>query len=129
MPNTTSQLERLIRNGSEGQVERQVQEAVIRLNEKVAILNRQVEMAKLNKQAAIEAATTEAQLAKNSADNLVFASGASGADIVEQILNSMDYRDSKEAYVTEVTQKWDAEVAKLQARAAAFAAKVQNLLA
>lgn len=128
MPNTTSQLERLIRNGSEGQVERQVQEAVIRLNEKVAILNREVELAKLNKQAAIEAATTEAQLAKNSADNLVFASGASGADIVEQILNSMDYRDSKEAYVNEVTQKWDAEIAKLQARATAFAAKVQTLL-
>lgn len=128
MPNTTSQLERLIRNGSEGQVERQVQEAVIRLNEKVATLTREVEMAKLNKQAAIEAATTEAQLAKNSADNLVFPSSASGADIVEQILNSMDYRDSKEAYVTEVTQKWDAEVAKLQARAAAFAAKVQTLL-
>lgn len=128
MPNTTSQLERLIRNGSEGQVERQVREAVIRLNEKVAMLKREVEMAKLNKQAAIEAATTEAQLAKNSADNLVFASGASGAEIVEQILNSMDYRDSKEANVTEVTQKWDNEVAKLQARAAAFEAKVQTLL-
>lgn len=128
MPNTTSRLETLIRNGANGQVDKLVTEATIRLNAEVATLKREVESAKLQKQAEVAAATTDSQLADNSVENMVFPAGATGAQVAEQILNSMDYQASKAAKVVEVTQKWDAEIAKLQARAAAFEAKVQTLL-